>query len=77
MGQLSRPTLKIRPWREQRNEELRPLTIGKQYSDMEAKTSLCGYLVSISHCLKKPPWLEVIVKWPVELEKLKEPFFWR
>lgn len=34
MGQLNRPTLRVRPWREQRNEELRPLTVGKQYSDM-------------------------------------------
>lgn len=31
MGQLSRPTLRVRPWREQRNEELRPFTTGKQY----------------------------------------------
>lgn len=56
-------------------EELSPLTIAKQYS--KAKTLLCSYLVLISHYSEKPPWLEVAVKWPVELEKLKELSFWK
>lgn len=62
---------------EQREKELRPLITAKQYSDMEEdRTLLDSYLVPCFHCWK-PPWLEVIVKQPVELEKLKGLVFWR
>lgn len=56
---------------EQRKKEPRPLITAKQYSDMEEdRTLLYSYLVPCFHCWK-PPWLEVIVEQPVELEKLK------